>query len=69
MVSSMNDFSHTYDAVLNLRPYEFGQATARLLEDVITNPADTCIHRIHDAILVSSSDEEPTDVPVQVGGH
>ncbi len=64
MVSPMDHFSHTYDAVLNLRPYECGLATARLLEEVITDPSDTLIHRNHDAVLVSSADMEPATMGV-----
>jgi DNA-binding LacI/PurR family transcriptional regulator len=55
VASSMNDIHAAFDVVLDLRPHEFGRATAALLQDVIADPPDEVIQRIHVAEIVSPS--------------
>lgn len=54
LASSMNDIHAAFDAVLDLRPHEFGRETAALLQDVIADPPNKVIKRIHVAKIISS---------------
>ncbi|GGM36832.1 LacI family DNA-binding transcriptional regulator [Dactylosporangium sucinum] len=52
IVSSMDHFNNAYLTALDLRPHLFGQSAARLLREVVVEPPNRTIHRLHEAKLV-----------------
>ncbi|GGM36928.1 LacI family DNA-binding transcriptional regulator [Dactylosporangium sucinum] len=52
VVSSTDHFNGTYLTALDLRPYPFGQAAAKLLHEAIAEPSDQTVYRIHEPELV-----------------
>lgn len=51
-LSSPDNLHATYLAGLDLRPYEFGQATAELLCKAVSEPLAVKTHLVHDASIV-----------------